>query len=501
MTGAEVRRETGTEDGTESVDVLVIGAGVSGLCAAIRLAERGIEDVVVLEKEDGIGGTWRLNTYPGCACDVPSTAYSFSFLPNPRWSRTFAGQAEILTYLERAAERYDVQRRVRLGVRVDALQWDTGIGRWRVRTNRGEILARSVLASAGPWNEPRIPQGIGLESFDGPVFHSSRWDHTVDLAGQRVAVVGTGASAVQFVPEIAPVVDRLEIFQRTPQWVLPRRESVRSERRMRTSERHPLSHTIERATAVATLELAGLAFRRGSGQRMLRRLGVANIRAGVPDPELQRVLTPSWDVGCKRLLTSNDWYPALARDNVGVHPTALVQVDGHRLVGADGTEVEADVVILGTGFLNHEWPLAERICVGDESLATHWGGTPRAHLGTSVAGFPNLYLMLGPNTGASASAFMIVERQLDLALDAITCSATVDHGLSVRPEVQRRYNDDVQRAVRTSVYNTGGCESYHFDRNGVNSYSWPWSARRLRRIAFDPADYEPYRPAAVLATP
>ena len=474
----------------ETVDVVVIGAGVSGICSAIRLAERGVDDVVVLEKDGAIGGTWRLNTYPGCACDVPSAAYSFSFFPNHRWSRSFAGQAEILAYLERAVEHYGVQDRVRLGVEVQGARWEPDLARWRVTTNRGELLARSVLASAGPWNEPRIPQIPGLEDFDGPVFHSSRWDHGVDLTDRRVAVVGSGASAVQFVPQIAPVARQVDLFQRTPQWVLPKRDPLRSERTMRASARFPLRHTLERASAVATLEIAALAFRTGYGQRFLRALATRNIRAGVEDPELERVLTPTWAVGCKRLLMSNDYYPALGRDDVAVHPTGLAHVRGNLLVGDDGTEVEADVVILGTGFLNHEWPLADRITVGGQSLAEHWDGTPRAYLGTSVAGFPNLYLLLGPNTGASASAFMIVERQLDLIQEAIAQPATARGGLSVKPSVQRRYNDDLQAKLSSSVFNTGGCESYHFDRNGVNSYSWPWSARRLHSITFDPDAYE-----------
>lgn len=474
----------------ETVDVVVIGAGVSGICSAIRLAERGIDDFVVLEKDGGIGGTWRLNTYPGCACDVPSAAYSFSFFPNHRWSRSFAGQAEILEYLEKAVEHYDVQRHVRLGVELHGACWDPDLARWRLSTSRGELLARSVLASAGPWNEPRIPQIPGLDAFDGAVFHSSRWDHSIDLTDRRVAVVGSGASAVQFVPQIAPLVDRLDMFQRTAQWVLPKRDPLRSERRMRASARHPIRHSLERASAVATLEVAAVAFRTGRGQRLLRAIGTRNIKSGVPDPELQRVLTPTWDVGCKRLLMSNDYYPALGRANVAVHPTGLARVDGNRLVGDDGTEVESDVIILGTGFLNHEWPLADRIVVGGQSLAESWDGTPQAFVGTSVAGFPNLYLLLGPNTGASASAFMIVERQLDLILEAITHPACAEGGLSVRRSVQRRYNDEVQTKLSTSVFNTGGCESYHFDRNGVNSYSWPWSARRLHSITFDPGDYE-----------
>ena len=472
--------------------VIVIGAGISGIGAAITLRKAGIEDLVVLEKGDQVGGTWRDNTYPGCACDVPSALYSFSFAPNPNWTRAFAGQAEIQDYLLRTVAQFDVEPSIRFGVEVLGARWDAVTATWQLKTSKGDYSARSLIAAAGPWHEPNLPQFPGLETFAGPVFHSSRWDHSVDLTGKRVVVVGSGASAVQFVPEIAPDVERLHLFQRTPHWVLPKPDHYvpRAERLVLRTV--PGAKQALRRGEYAGIESLGFAFRHPRLQPMLKALGRANIRRAISDPRLRATVTPDWEVGCKRPLVSNDYYPALARPNVDVHATGVSEVRGNVVVGTDGTEVYADVIIFGTGFKILDMPVADRVRNGaGTSLAEQWDGSPQAYLGTTVAGFPNLYLVLGPSLGTVTSAFVIVEAQLGYIAQALTHqraagAATVE----VRSGVQEVFNSRVQNALAGTVY-SASCHSYYYDGNGRNSFSWPWSTDRLSAMLsrFDPDDY------------
>ncbi len=474
------------------VDVAIIGAGISGVGAAIKLLEAGIDDFVVLEKGSSLGGVWRDNTYPGCACDVPSILYSYSFAPNPNWSRSFAGQPEILDYLRITAERHGVPAKVRFDVEVLGAHWDPAASRWWLTTTQGDVSARSLIAAAGPWHEPNWPETPGLDSFPGPVFHSSRWDHDVDLAGKRVAVIGNGASAVQFVPEIAPQVAELHLFQRTPQWVLPKPDTTTSARRNRVAARVPGAHKAMWWSKHLRMELVGLVFRHRKLQGMLKAAGTKNINTAIEDPALQKILTPAFDVGCKRLLMSNTFYPALARANVEVHPTALAAVEDELVVGADGSEVPVDVIILGTGFKILDMPIAGRIhSASGTSLAEHWQGSPQAYLGTTVTGFPNLYLLFGPGLGAVTSGFYIVESQLLHVMGALAHQRANNVDVEVRAGAQERFTEDLQAALQGSVYNAGGCRSYFFDANGRNSFSWPWTAARLRRKLgrFDPRDY------------
>lgn len=471
-------------------EVVVIGAGASGIGAAIRLREQGITDFVVLEKGPGVGGTWRDNTYPGCACDVPSRLYSYTFAPNPDWSRVFAGQPEILTYLQDTADRHGVTHHLRLGVEVHTARWANG--HWRLSTSAGDITARVLIAAAGPWHEPNLPDIPGLTNFDGPVFHSSRWDHDVDLTGKRVAVVGSGASAVQFVPAIAPRVRRLHLFQRTPHWVLPKPDHrvPAVERRLL---RNPRALALLRGAEYRSLEALGFAFRHPRLQPLLRAIATAHIRAAIRDPALRRTVTPDYPVGCTRPLVSNNYYPALTRPHVQVHPTGVGEVRGNTLVSTDGTTAEADAVILGTGFRILDMPLAERVFDADgTSLAGHWHGSPRAYLGTTVAGFPNLFLLLGPSLGTVSSAFVIIEAQLSHVMRALShLRATGAGSLEVRAHVQDTFNARVQAALPTTAYQAGGCRSYYIDANGRNSFSWPWSTDRMIELLgrFDPRDY------------
>jgi cation diffusion facilitator CzcD-associated flavoprotein CzcO len=469
---------------------VIVGAGASGIGAAIRLLRDGITSFVVLEKAASLGGTWRDNTYPGCACDVPSALYSYSFAPNPSWTRAFAGQEEIQEYLAGVASQYGVPGYTRFGVAMERASWSDEEQHWVIETSDGVVTARVLITGTGPWHEPLMPS-VPL-SFDGPLFHSSRWDHSVDLRGKRVAVIGTGASAVQFVPAIQPLVSSLHLFQRTAQWVLPKPDHYVPSAERWVMRRFPAAQRALRAVEYAGMEALGVGFRHPRVMRQIQRVGAWHLGRAVRDPSLRAALTPSYTLGCKRLLLSNDYYPALAQGNVTVHPTGVEQVAGRAVHGTDGTVAEVDVVVLGTGFRILDLPLATKVFdASGRSLQDHWRGSPTAYRGTSVSGFPNLFNLLGPSLGTGhTSAFMILEAQLDHVMGALS---VVRHGgsVDVLPSAQTAFNISVQEALASTVYETGGCASYYRDANGRNSFNWPWSTRRLRAEVgtFSPEDY------------
>ncbi|NKS47279.1 NAD(P)-binding domain-containing protein [Rhodococcus hoagii] len=464
-------------------EVIVVGAGISGIGAVIRLQRMGIGDVVILEKAHALGGTWRDNTYPGCACDVPSALYSYSFAPNPGWSRLFAGQHEIREYIERTAVEHGVHERVEFGTELLRARWDEPTRRWVLETSNGTFTANALIAAAGPWNQPLVPDIPGLDGFAGEVFHSSRWNHDYDLSGKRVAVVGTGASAVQFVPEIAPVVGELHLYQRTAQWVLPKPDTTLPGPVRAAIGAVPGALNALRRIQYGIMEALGVGFRNPWILRVIQQIGRMQLRAQIRDPELRRSLTPDYTLGCKRLLMSNSYYPALNRPNVEVHANAVQQVRGNVVIGADGQEREVDAIIFGTGFHILDMPIAGRVFDGQgRSLGDHWKGSPQAYLGTTVAGFPNAYVLLGPALGTGhTSAFMILEAQLDYLTAAIGAARAAGWTrMETRPEVQAAFNAEVQQALTTTVYNAGGCQSYFLDVNGRNSFNWPWSTGRMR---------------------
>jgi cyclohexanone monooxygenase len=446
------------------VDVLVIGAGPAGIGAAIRLRELGF-DAHVIEKASALGGTWRDNVYPGCACDIPSALYSYSFAPR-RWSSAFSGQQEILAYLTETAAAHGVVPQYDTEM-LDAV-WDGS--RWQVRTSSGPLTARALVSATGPWHEPKIP--LDASVFEGEIFHSARWR---DFSGRRVAVVGTGASAIQFVPRIQPSVDQLYLFQRTAPWVLPKP-----------------SLKLPRSVVFGLLELFSYGFRHPRVMKMVQRLGLLHLRT-VKDPALRAALTPDFVLGCKRLLMSNTYYPALAQPNVSVVPHAVQGFTADGIIGADGVERKVDTIIFGTGFHFSDPPIASRVRVGGVSLAERWRGSPQAYLGTSVHGFPNLFLLLGPNLGTGhSSAFTIIETQVRYVASALTELRSRSWPVvDVRASVQAAFNSSVQAALQRTVYNAGGCTSYYLDANGRNSTMWPWSTvRMMRRIrSFEPSDY------------
>ena len=465
------------------LDTIILGGGFAGLGAAIKLREAGIENFLLLEKANELGGVWRENTYPGCACDVPSALYSYSFAPNAAWSRVFAGQAEIKRYLQDTAERQGVLPYVRFQHEALKTYWSDAESCWIIETNQGEFRARFAIMACGPMHEPVLPKVQGLDSFEGEIFHSSRWRHDIDLRGKRVAVIGTGASAIQFVPEIQPLVKHLSVFQRTPHWVLPKMDQTLPPLVQRLFKHLPLAQLAVRGAVFGIFETLNGGMQNIAAMKQFQRLALFNLRRTVRDPEIRQRLTPNYVIGCKRVLQSNQWYPALVQKNVDVISSALAEVRGKTLIAADGSEHEVDVIILGTGFEVAEPPIAKRVFNRyGVSMADVWQGSPEGYLGTMVGDCPNGFLMFGPNIAVSSSAFLIIEAQLTYIVDAITQARAQDiTSIETNPERMAEFNRRVQSALQDSVWNRGGCSSYFIDRNGRNSTAWPWTTLEMRR--------------------
>ena len=483
---------------------VIVGSGFSGLGMAIRLLEDGERDFVVLERAGEVGGTWRDNTYPGCRCDVPSHLYSFSFAPNPTWSSTFSPQPEILDYLRDVARRFGVMPHVRFHTRLESADWDEGESRWRLETSQGQITADVLVCGQGPLSEPKVPDVPGIDTFQGAVFHSAAWNHDHDLDGERVAVVGTGASAIQFVPAIQPRVGRLHVFQRTPPWVMPHpnRRMTRLERAVYA--RLPLAQLAMRAGIYWARESFVLQFRHRRLRKLATRMALRQLERQVPDPQLRQKLTPSYEMGCKRILPTDEWYPALMQPNVEVVTEAIAEVRPHSVVAADGTEREVDTIIFGTGFHVTDIPIAGVVCGRNgRRLADAWGGSPAAYKGAAVAGFPNLFFLVGPNTGLGHNSIVfMIESQVNYVADALrTMRRQGARTVEVRAEAQAAYNDELEQMTRGTVWVSGGCASYYIDRNGRNSTLWPtftWPFRERTR-EFDEGAYALGAPA--LAAP
>lgn len=473
-------------------EVIILGAGFAGIGAAIMLRKADI-DFVVLEKALSVGGVWRENTYPDCACDVPSAFYCYSFAPNPAWSHLFAKQPEIKRYAEDTVARTGIDDAIRFGHELQAARWNASSALWELETCAGPYTARFIIVATGPMHEPVTPALPGLDTFRGERFHSAHWDHGVDLRGKRVAVIGTGASAIQFVPAIQPLVASLTVFQRSAPWVLPKLDARISARWQRRFARFPVLQSALRGLLSLQFELLNGSVQRPRARRRLERAALRNIHSAVRDPALRARLTPDFDIGCKRILQSNSWYPALAQPNVTVS-SDVKEVRGNTLIAGDGSVHEADVIIFGTGFKVAEPPIAARITgASGRTLADLWNGSPEAYLGTTVPDCPNCFFTLGPNLYAFSSAFVMIEAQVEYILGALRHAR--ENGLrSLRPReaVVADYNHDLQGALQQSVFNIGGCSSYFIDRNGRNSTNWPWSIRELRRRLrrFDAAAYE-----------
>ncbi|MDH4480852.1 MAG: NAD(P)/FAD-dependent oxidoreductase [Rhodoferax sp.] len=472
-------------------EVVVVGAGFAGIGAAIRLQQAGVE-CVVLEKGDEIGGVWRDNTYPGCGCDVPSALYSYSFAPNPRWSRLFAKQDEIKNYTRDTAAKFGLLDRVRLRHELTEARWIEPQKCWRLTTTAGVFWARFVVMACGPMHVPVLPRTPGLDTFTGVHFHSSRWDHGFDMTGKRVAVIGSGASAIQFVPHIAQKVRQLTLFQRTAPWVLAKLDAPITPRWQSLFARYPWTQSLFRTALYLQFEMLNASL---NYPRLLKRIqtqGIKNIARGVKDPALRAKLVPNYSVGCKRILLSNTWYRALAQPHVQVVPD-VVKIDGNTVVASDGSSCEVDALVFATGFEVANPPIANCI-IGrsGKTLANQWQGSPAAYLGTMAQDCPNLFLTFGPNLYTFSSAFVIIEAQLKFIVSAVTTARRQGiTSIAVQPARYTAYNQQIQMALQHTVWNSG-CTSYFLDKNGRNSTNWPWTTFTMRRrlARFDVRDFD-----------
>ena len=478
----------------KDVEVAVIGSGFAGLCMAIKLKEAGIEDFVVLEKDPMFGGTWRVNDYPGAACDVPSHLYSFSFAQNARWSRKFPSQSELWAYTQGVVDRFELRPHIHVDTALESADFDENTGRWRVVTNRGAFSAKCVVAATGALSRPSIPKVPGLEKFEGKMFHSAEWDHAYPLAGKRVAVMGTGASAIQFVPEIAPQVAELHLYQRTAPWVLPRPDRAISRAEHWLLDNVAPLQWLYRGLTYLRYESRLFAFKRLPAlNRRIQRTAERNIARHVKDPELRAKLTPDYTPGCKRLLLMNTYYPTLARPNVQVCTNGVKEVRAHSVVDNDGVERPVDAIIFGTGFdVEHALGKVEIRGRGGKSLRALADGGLEAYKGCSVAGFPNFFMVTGPNTGLGHNSIIyMIESGVNYIVRAIGfVRRGALHSVDVKPEAQRAFNDNLQSRFAGTVW-ASGCKSWYLSSKGRNSTLWPGFTFEYRWITrrFDHANY------------
>ncbi len=484
-----------SQPASDTARIGILGSGFSGLGMAIRLKQEGIDDFVLLEKADEVGGTWRENTYPGAACDVPSHLYCYSFEPKADWSRVFAPQAEILDYIRHCADKYGIRPYIRFGTEVTAAHFDDEAKRWNVHTRDGQVLRfRMLVAGKGALHVPSKPQFPGVERFAGPAFHSAEWDHSVDLTGKRVAVIGSGASAIQVVPAIVDRVAELHYYQRTPSWVLPRNDRAYTPREKRLFERFPALEWLHRQQIYWTLEPRVLGFAVDPRiMSLAARLGVANIAKHVKDRALRKKLTPRYTMGCKRTLLSDDYYPAVVRPNVEVVTDGIQEIRRRAIVTTDGRERATDVLVYCTGFKVSELLSGLDVRgVGGRELAADWSDGARTLYGITVSGYPNLFFLMGPNTGLGHNSMIyMIESQIHYVIEAIRAmDAAHVHTVDPRPEIQDQFTARIQKRLARSVWATG-CQSWYLDEKGRNSTTWPGFTfeYRARTRRFDPGEY------------
>jgi cation diffusion facilitator CzcD-associated flavoprotein CzcO len=480
------------------VRIAIVGTGFSGLGAAIALSNEGYgDDLILLERRSDVGGTWYDNSYPGCRCDVPSNLYSFSFAPNPDWSETFSAQPEIERYLQKTARDFGVLDRIAFEASLEGAAWDSAASVWRLTTSRGDLTANFLVSGGGGLSEPAFPDLVGADSFGGVSFHSAQWRHDHDLTGRKVAIIGTGASTIQFLPEVQKSAGQVTLFQRTPPWVFPHRN-----RPTRAVERLafrflPWTQRFSRQRNYWMGEalLCTLLIRNSPMLRRLEGLGKRFLARQVADPELRAKLTPTYTPGCKRLLQSNDYYPALQRPNVSVETEKIIEVQPDGLMTADGVLHEVDTIIYGTGFRVTSNPMAQKVVGADgHTLAEHWSGTGMgAYCGTTIPGFPNFFMLAGPNTGIGHTSLVVmIEAQVAHVVGALRAAAAAEAtSIDVRPEVMDRWSSEVQAKAAPTVWNSGGCSSWYLDDAGRNTTLWPdYTFRFVRRTRrFEPSDY------------
>jgi cation diffusion facilitator CzcD-associated flavoprotein CzcO len=474
--------------------IAIVGGGFGGVGAAVMLRREGYEDVTVFEKGERVGGVWHHNTYPGAACDIPSHLYEYSFAPN-RWSRRYAPQAEIQAYMEGVARHFGVLDEVRTATEVKSAGWDEERGKWLLETSAGPHEADFLITACGQLSVPQTPPLAGLDSFDGPAFHTAEWRHDVDLAGKRVAVIGTGCSAIQVVPAIQPEAAQVDVYQRSPGWTLPKMDFEYSPRAHALFRRFPVLHRLDRASIQVFQEIAAAALtRRHWLLPLFRAIGRRQINSAIADPELRRKVTPSDEVGCKRIMLTDEWYPVLARPNVELVDERIAAVTPQGIRDAGGVERPADAIVLATGFASHDFVAPMAISGrGGRTLAEEWAEVARAYLGLSVPGFPNMFLLYGPNTnGGSGSVVNTLECGIGHVLAAL---GELERSQASRIEVRRDAAAGFDRELRAALAETvwhSGCTNWYIDENGNDPSNWPWlwSAYRRRTATIEPGSYE-----------
>jgi cation diffusion facilitator CzcD-associated flavoprotein CzcO len=498
-----------------SVDVLIVGAGFSGICMGIKLLEAGMKNFLVIEKSDDLGGTWYDNRYPGCACDVPAHLYSFSFERNPGWTRMFAGQQEIWQYLKSCVERYGLAPYIRFNTCFREAVWDEGAGKWRIsaggvsRDNGNcsdhlSIRAQVLISGMGALHVPHYPEIPGIERFSGPSFHSSTWRPDVDLTGKTVAVIGTGASSIQFIPHIAPRAGKLYIFQRTPPWIVPRLDFGISERWRDRFRRMPSFTWLIRKLLFLSLEWRVLSF---LGDRVIReyleKIARRHLESSVSDPKLRAALTPRYQIGCKRILLSDDFYPVFKRRNVELVTERIAEVRESSVVTQDGAERPVDVLIYGTGFhVTDQFIGMKLFGRGGVEIHDAWRNGMSAYLGVTVSGFPNFFILLGPNTGLGHnSVVLMIEAQVGYVINCLKLMRQRNvSAMEVRAESQRHFAANLRDHMARTVWQSGGCRSWYQDtRTGENTTLWPASVidymRNVRSVSESEYDLRPAPPA------
>ncbi len=476
-------------------DSFIVGAGISGLAAAIKLKQAGYHDFKIIERASSVGGTWRENTYPGCGCDVPSALYSFSFSLSSKWSHLFAKQPEIKRYLEEVSDKFQITPLIQFDTSLENAAWDDARHLWVLDTNRGQYLARTVVFATGPITESKTPAIPGLEGFTGEMFHSAKWNHDYDLTGKRVAVIGTGASAIQFVPEIQPKVKELFVFQRTAPWVLPKPDMPLGDTAKQLIEKLPAIQLGWRKAVSTSLNVINFGLRNPNTLKPVSAAARQLLKLQIKDSGLRKAVTPNFTLGCKRILFANNYYPALQASNTRLIPHGLVGVENNTVIAANGERHEVDVIIWGTGFEVSHPPIGRKVInEHGKRLADLWkDSSPEAYLGAALANVPNAFLVLGPNVLVYDSFIGLAEAQLDYIIDGLKqIKAGNISKITIRPDVLKQHNDKVQKHLKGTVFNSGGCKSYYLDENGRNFAAWPWSLDALKKqlSAFDVAAYD-----------
>jgi cation diffusion facilitator CzcD-associated flavoprotein CzcO len=479
---------------TPHTHIAIVGTGFGGIAAAIRLSQAGFDDFVLLERAGDVGGVWRDNTYPGAAVDVQCQLYSYSFAPNAQWRNVFAKQTEIWEYLKEVVERFSLRRHLVLNCPVHRLDWNRDGQYWRLQTAHGERTANHVVVATGALADPAMPEIRGKDRFAGVTFHSARWDHDFDLAGKRVAVIGTGASAVQFIPAIQADVAQLTVFQRTPAWVVPRHDRQIGTRRRRVLEALPALQRLQRIGLYLLREGLAVGFRHPALLGQVERRALHHLETQIKDPELHAKLVPHYRLGCKRILVSDDYFSALGQPNVTVVTEGIREIDEDGVIDVTGAHHGVDAIIFGTGFQTSQLPLTDQLYgIAGQSMAQVWNGNPTAYLGTTVSGFPNCYLIHGPNLGVGhTSMIYMFESQANYIASAIGYArAHSIASIQPTPAAQLAFTADVDRLSAGTVWTTGGCKSWYLNDNGRNVNLWPGSTFDYRRRAmrFDPTKH------------